>query len=621
MYPTTAVSRIGLSRTPLCRAWKAPILAVFLIVGMLLCSCGSEPATGQPCTIMLYLCGSNLETQEGLASANIDELLKARIPADANVIIQTGGSKRWHGHGISNKKLQRYEVRDHKLQLVEELDSASMGSASTFCDFLKWGLKNYPAERNMLVLWDHGGKSAEAICFDERYDLDGLDRAELKEALDEVDLPAKFDYVVFDACFMSALEDAALLSDYADYLIASQEVIPSYGLDYAELPRDFATMRDVELGKSICDKYLAKCQNYGKGDMAELSLLDLSGVDDVVNSLSAYCDRLVEVEREAGGTAKIVGAVRLSALYGSTSAANLFDVDVFCDSTQLFDIDAKPDDFADAYDRLVAYRVKGRITDSDGVSLFYPFEYDAKVLASYIKTCPVKGYAKLLKGLFDGVPKQAIVLEDAGSIGKDGEFKVRLAEGSEHYLASVKYEVDTRSARSASGYALMGEGCDVHAVDGRTFTSAFTGKWPMLQGQPLLTEAFQVLPHSVAYSAPVEVNGKRTSFVTVYQYEEEYSDGSYVAGHLWEGYDENDIPSKDYSPILAGDEVATLKASDESGERVTPRKAKAIDADANEDEANRVVDDALPTGTYRYHLVFTDVLGREVVSDGKGPKA
>ena len=32
----------------------------------------------------------------------------------------------------------------------------TMGLASTFQSFLEWGLTNYPAERTMVVMWDHG---------------------------------------------------------------------------------------------------------------------------------------------------------------------------------------------------------------------------------------------------------------------------------------------------------------------------------------------------------------------------------------------------------------------------------------------------------------------------------
>lgn len=46
------------------------------------------------CTIFINMCGSNLESKQGLAGKDIDELLSADIPENVNVVIETGGSKK-----------------------------------------------------------------------------------------------------------------------------------------------------------------------------------------------------------------------------------------------------------------------------------------------------------------------------------------------------------------------------------------------------------------------------------------------------------------------------------------------------------------------------------------------
>ena len=58
------------------------------------------------------MCGSNLETKQGLAGKNIDEILQADIGRDMNVVIETGGAQTWRSHGIDNSAIQRYEVKD-----------------------------------------------------------------------------------------------------------------------------------------------------------------------------------------------------------------------------------------------------------------------------------------------------------------------------------------------------------------------------------------------------------------------------------------------------------------------------------------------------------------------------
>ena len=270
-----------------------------VIVLALMCIVGSgcaQKSNGSACTLFIYMCGSNLETKQGLAGKNIDELLAADIPADTHVIVQTGGSTAWRSLDIENDKLQRYEVRDKQLVLLEELDNDSMGSEKTFQDFLTWGSASYGSKRNILVVWDHGGKSADKICFDENFDYESLDRTELADAFKEARLPFTYDIMVFDACYMSALENAALVKDYAQYLVASQEVIPSGGIDYGALVQDFSTHENKDLGISICENYLKKCQDKDKADAAELSLMDLSRTNEMIAAVNGLSEQLIKVQ-------------------------------------------------------------------------------------------------------------------------------------------------------------------------------------------------------------------------------------------------------------------------------------------------------------------------------------
>lgn len=158
------------------------------------------------------MCGSNLESKFGFATHNIDELLEADIPENTNVLIQTGGTSRWWStQNIAADRLQRYAVRDHELVLLEELENASMGDADTFGSFLTWGTRTYPADRNILAFWDHGGTAADGICYDENFRYDCLDREELTEAFEAAALPRKLDLILFDTCYMGSLETAALV--------------------------------------------------------------------------------------------------------------------------------------------------------------------------------------------------------------------------------------------------------------------------------------------------------------------------------------------------------------------------------------------------------------------------
>ena len=238
-------------------------------------------------TLFIYMCGSNLETKQGLAGKNIDEIIAADA-GDLNIVIQTGGAKTWRSHGISNTAAQRYEIKNGELVLLDTLSQLNMGQSETLSEFLKWGQEKYRTKNNMLILWDHGGGSAKGVCFDENYSFDALTLAELKSAFENVGLYTKFDIIGFDACLMATIETADYIKDFARYLVASEEIVPSGGWDYKAVVESYSSKEDpTEVGKDICDSFMAKCEKSKKADISTLSVIDLSGLDPIFERLDS----------------------------------------------------------------------------------------------------------------------------------------------------------------------------------------------------------------------------------------------------------------------------------------------------------------------------------------------
>ena len=52
-------------------------------------------------TLMIYMCGSDLESKYGTASVDINEILSADISENVNILIQTGGCIDWTYEQIS----------------------------------------------------------------------------------------------------------------------------------------------------------------------------------------------------------------------------------------------------------------------------------------------------------------------------------------------------------------------------------------------------------------------------------------------------------------------------------------------------------------------------------------
>lgn len=83
--------------------------------------------------------------------------------------------------------------------------------------------------------WDHGG-GWTGMGADETNDEDGLGIDEIAQGLDEGMAAAgvsTLDLLGFDACLMATYEVASTLAPYADYMVASEELEPGHGWNYA----------------------------------------------------------------------------------------------------------------------------------------------------------------------------------------------------------------------------------------------------------------------------------------------------------------------------------------------------------------------------------------------------
>ena len=241
-------------------------------------------------TLMIYMCGSNLESDGGYASADIEEMLKSTLADEINVLIYTGGAKRWYDFGISSRTNQIYVIENHRLKLVRDnLGRENMASAKTLSDFLKFGKQNYPADHYALIMWDHGGGAVSGFGLDENASKsDNLTIDEIKEAVDS--FGTKLEFVGFDACLMANMETAYALKDSAKYLIASEETEPGTGWNYIKLFNELSkdsSQSGATTGKTIVDSFIASNSSYRNPD-ATLSVMDLSKIENVYASLVSF---------------------------------------------------------------------------------------------------------------------------------------------------------------------------------------------------------------------------------------------------------------------------------------------------------------------------------------------
>ena len=210
-------------------------------VCLLLLSAAS--AIAESTAVMVYMCGSNLESLYGSATNDLQEMLLSGLNAgETQVFIMTGGSREWMDGTISAEETRIYTLsaKAHggglKMKLVDSTSSRNMGEAETLSYFLNFCAEYGKADRRALILWDHGGGPVNGVCWDENFGTDHLSLEEITAALSQSPFSQdKLEWIGFDACLMSSVEVASKLAPYAKYMISSQAEEPASGWDYSFL--------------------------------------------------------------------------------------------------------------------------------------------------------------------------------------------------------------------------------------------------------------------------------------------------------------------------------------------------------------------------------------------------
>ena len=230
-------------------------------------------------TVMVYMCGTDLESRSGMATRDLIEMTKASLSDKMHILVYTGGCTKWNNQVISASVNQIYEIQNGGLKCLEQnMGNGAMTDPNTLSTFIQWCAKNYPANRNELIFWDHGGGSVSGYGYDQKNPRSGsMTLAGINTALKAGGV--KFDFIGFDACLMATLETGLMLDDYADYMIASEETEPGIGWYYTNWVSNFAkntSMPTVEVGKQIVDDFVSTCASQCQGQSATLSVVDLA---------------------------------------------------------------------------------------------------------------------------------------------------------------------------------------------------------------------------------------------------------------------------------------------------------------------------------------------------------
>ncbi len=330
-------------------------------------------------TIMVYLCGTDLESKSGMATADLKEMTSATIGTNVNLIVYTGGCTKWQNDIISSNKNQIYQIKDGGIVCLEkDMGSASMTNPDTLSSFINYCKKNFPANRNELILWDHGGGSITGYGYDEKNKNSGsMNLAGIRKALSDTGMT--FDFIGFDACLMATLETAMTLTPYADYLIASEETEPGVGWYYTNWLTSLSqntSMPTVEVGKMIVDDFVDVCNQKCRGQKTTLSVVDLAELEKTVPSeFSAFAKSTNELIQNQDY--KTVSDARYNSREFAVSS-KIDQVDLVNLAENMGTVEGR--NLADAIKGAVKYnKTASCITNAYGLAIYFPYKKTSQV--------------------------------------------------------------------------------------------------------------------------------------------------------------------------------------------------------------------------------------------------
>jgi hypothetical protein len=286
-------------------------------------------------TILVWIAGDNNLSDYG--AADLAELKRFGSTAKLDLVAQYDrggriGTKRYHLR--KGTTLDQDELAD--------LGDTNTGDPAVATDFFTWGIRTFPSQHVMCVLWNHGsgidetdiyararqlargdgtgpeltrkhvrsiagsrlGRALFTTTVDEAlyskgiaYDdtsRDFLDNVELAQVLRDVTTAAgrPIDVLGFDACLMNLVEVAYELRSYASVMVGSEEVEPGDGWPYhlvAKAGAGAAGKAPRSLAAAIVKGYLTFYRDSSEEAVTQ-SALDLSKIEAVavaVDQLSA----------------------------------------------------------------------------------------------------------------------------------------------------------------------------------------------------------------------------------------------------------------------------------------------------------------------------------------------
>ena len=377
-------------------------------------------------TLMLYMCASDLESECGFATEDLNEIMYGYTAGNLNVIVQTGGTAEWQNTVVADDRCQRYRVTEDGLELVDDsLGMQNMADSATLTDFIRYCSSNYAADHYGLVLWDHGGGVVGGYGYDENFGGDSMSLTEMSRALG--DASVHLDMLGFDACLMANFETCLMAAPYADYLIASEEPEPGCGWYYTDWIGKLSENCGIppkRYGRQIIDDYITESGWDSPSMYSTLGMFDLQQVTQkLLPALSQFSDDAVQ--QLSAGEYRRISQSRSNTRAVYQSELDHIDLLDYAQHSQSETADQLEQAVSDC---VVYYRETENGSGDNGLSILFPY-YDLSALDMLEEMYQTLGYD-------DAYPA---FLEQFANVMAGGQISVSGFSNTQNHAAASEY--------------------------------------------------------------------------------------------------------------------------------------------------------------------------------------
>lgn len=325
-------------------------------------------------TFMIYIDGSNLESDLGIASSDIASMDPKKIDLKhTNILLYTGGTSEWKNF-IKNDENAIYQLTKNGFVKVKKYEQKNMGDADTLSTFLNFAYDNYKTEKYDLVFYDHGGAIDGAIYDD--FTSDNLSLKEMRKALSNSPFNSqnKLETVMFRTCLNATIEVANSFSNYSDYLIASEEVTyGSYMSTMFNFINDLKPKDSVnKFGKQFIDEYVEYIDFAIDENHTMTQTYSIINLNKLSKVNTTFDDFIKDISNKSNYNK--ISKVRASLFQFGSDSQNIYDsVDMYQFVKGLRSLSPnKADKVLNAIEDSVEYNYS-RLNNTKGISIYFPY--------------------------------------------------------------------------------------------------------------------------------------------------------------------------------------------------------------------------------------------------------